>query len=171
MRITKTIIPLVLVLGLLTCIPAQPTTAQFILAYTYPDNNGTGYSVVGLYLDDVLHTLYSKNDDPDGPLNNGSILIETEVTNVTLLVQCWLNGTEYDIASLAEGLNIIRVNVTVTQNNGTVVFSKQNLTNFVNTDGSAPMYWYSFADELAFTLELGAVYTIETIMEVYYVGG
>lgn len=138
------------------------TIADTILSYP---EEGSGFSVVGAYIDDVFtHTFYDIDTGFDSILS-----VSTSVSNITLLINCWLNGTYYNISSPTEGKNIIRHNVTVTVTNKTVVFSQSNFTYLDGLDYGDNLFWYEYSIELDITpLVQGAIYTTIITMEVYY---
>ena len=131
--------------------------------FTYPEN-GTGFNKIDAYLDEVFtQTLY----DMDGGVES-SVDVAESVTNITLLVSCWLNSTTYGISTLAEGKNIIRLNVTVTATNHTLVFSQNNLTYISSTDYGDNVFLYQYSVQLDFTIISGNIYTVVLTYEIYY---
>lgn len=126
--------------------------------------NGYGFSLVNGYIDEVLtHTFY---DIATG--YNSTLSIDSTVTNITLVIQCWLNGTTFDIDSVSEGANIIRHNVTVTNTNKTVMFSQSNFTYSWGIEYDTNIFVYQYWVELDFTVVMGEIYTALLSMEVYY---
>lgn len=125
--------------------------------------DGTGFDTIGAYIDEVYtHTFY---DIDEG--TNSSLEIDVSTTNITLLVQCWLNGTAYDASSLTEGKNLVRHDVTVRSSNGTIVFSQTNFTYLNGFDYGDNLFWLQYAVELDFTVNYGTVYTVTVTYEVY----
>jgi hypothetical protein len=132
-----------------------------VLSYS---DSGTGFFMIDAYIDEVFtHTFY----DIDEGLNS-TLEIDPSVTNITLLIQCWLNATAYDVSSVAEGKNIIRHNVTVTNTNGTVVFSQNNFTYLSGFDYGDGLFLYQYSVQLDFTLTYGEIYRTIITYEVYY---
>jgi hypothetical protein len=131
--------------------------------YTYsPD--GTGFRTIDAYVDEVFtQTLY----DYDGE-GNSILTIDDSVTNITLLVDCWLNSTTYGISTLAEGKNIIRHNITVTSVNSTVVFSQSNLTYVASADYGDNVFLYQYSVYLDFTIMYGEIYTAIITYEIFW---
>lgn len=148
----------------------REATAQFVLsAYTYDETTDGHYiAYIQGYYDGALNATMYYN--PTSYPNDTAIsTLETFVgTNVTIAVFCWLNGTSAGIASLSEGLNVIRHNMTVINTNGTTVFSKQNFTYNTGLDSYAPMYFYRHDVYLNFTFVLGEIYQVIITYEVYY---
>ncbi|MHA2047171.1 MAG: hypothetical protein ACW99G_20455 [Candidatus Thorarchaeota archaeon] len=130
--------------------------------FTYSED-GTGFDRIDAYVDEVFtQTLY----DVDEGFN--SILeIDETVTNITLIIDCWLNSTTYGVSTIAEGRNIIRQNVTVTATNGTVVFSQANLTYISGFDYGDNVFLYQYSVELDFAPLYGNVYTVVLTYEVF----
>ena len=159
----------IIVTLLILAVPIQPVKAQFVIAaYTYPTDNGNGIAYIQAYVDSVYNgTMYYNPDSYPNDTAINPLEVEAEV-NITLAVFCWVNGTFTGISSLAEGLNIIRHNVTVTCQNGTTIFSQSNFTYITGSDGSAPMYFYRYDVILDFLPVYDEVYTVTVTYEVYY---
>lgn len=131
--------------------------------YTYAED-GTGFSKIDAYVDEVFsQTMY----DADGE-DNSILNINGTSTNITLLVDCWLNSTTYEISTLAEGKNIIRHNVTVTSINNTIVFSQANLTYISSADYGDNVFLYQYSVQLDFTVVYGEIYTVIITYEIFY---
>jgi hypothetical protein len=130
--------------------------------FTYP-TDGTGFNKIDAYVDEVFtQTLY----DIDGGAN--SVLdVDVSVTNITLLVSCWLNSTTYEISTIAEGKNIIRHNIMVSSTNGTIVFSQNNLTYISGANYGDNVFLYQYSVQLDFT-PIGHIYTATITYEVYF---
>ena len=164
----------VALLGLFICslliiVPIQPAKAQFVLSYDYdPTNEGNYIAYITAYVDSVVNgTVYFNpvsypSDTAEQPKE-----IQAGV-NLTLAVFCWVNGTRTGISSVNEGLNIMRHNVTVTCINGTVVFSQNNFTFIVGSDGGAPMYFYRHDVILDFVPIASEIYIVTITYEVFY---
>ena len=131
--------------------------------FTYSED-GTGFSKIDAYLDEVFtQTLYDIDGEADSVLE-----IDGTVTNITLLVDCWLNSTTYGVSTIAEGKNIIRQNITVTSANNTVVFSQANLTYISGADYGDNVFLYQYSVQVDFTLIVGEIYTVTVTYEVFY---
>jgi len=131
--------------------------------YTYA-SAGTGLGKIDVYVDEVFsQTLY----DIDGG-SNPILDIDLPVTNITLVVDCWLNSTTYDFSTTIEGKNIIRHNITVMSRNETVVFSQTNLTYVSGADYGDDVFWYQYSIQIDFTLIYGEIYTVTVTYEVFY---
>ena len=131
--------------------------------YTY-SVDGTGFSRIDAHIDEVFsQTLYDFEGEDDSILE-----IEDNVTNITLLVDCWLNSTTYGISTLAEGKNIIRLNITVTSVNSTVVFFQGNLTYLASADYGESVFLYQYSVYLDFTIMYGEIYTAIITYEIFY---
>ena len=131
--------------------------------FTYSEN-GTGFSRVDAYIDEVFtQTLYDMDEGIDPILD-----IDTTVTNITLLIDCWLNSTTYGVSTLVEGQNIIRHSVTVTSTNNTVVFSQTNLTYVSGADYGDNVFLYQYSVQLDFTISYGNIYTVVVDYEIFY---
>jgi len=131
--------------------------------YTYPAS-GTGFSRIDAYVDTVFtQRIFDIDTGSDLILD-----ISATATNITLIVDCWLNSTTVNVATLAEGRNVIRQNVTVTHTNGTVVFSQDNLTYVSAIDYGDNVFLYRYSVQLSFTLDYSTIYAVELIYEIYY---
>ena len=136
------------------------TISDTILSYP---SGGTGFYIVGAYIDEVYtHTFYDIDEGFDRVLN-----INTTVTNITLLVNCWLNSTTYGVSTVAEGANIIRHNVIVTNSNGTNVFSQTSFTYQFGSDYGDGLFYYQYSVQLDFTLFDFEVYTVVVDYEIF----
>ena len=147
----------------------QPAKAQFVIAYDYDTSKDGNYmAYIIAYVDSVPNgtVYYNPTSYPDNtaiqPLD-----IQAGV-NLTLAVFCWVNGTVTGISSLSEGLAIMRHNTTVICSNGTSVFSQQNFTYIIGTDGGAPMYFFRHDVILDFIPVSGEIYTVTVTYEVFY---
>ena len=115
-------------------------------------------------IDEVFtQTLYDMDEGIDPILD-----IDTTVTNITLLIDCWLNSTTYGVSTLVEGQNIIRHSVTVTSTNNTVVFSQTNLTYVSGADYGDNVFLYQYSVQLDFTISYGNIYTVVVDYEIFY---
>ena len=152
---------------LVASIPPAKANPKFVIAYDFPSPNGNGISDISAYVDSVYTAKMYMNPDeyPEWDVNTS---LEVEVgVNITLAVFCWINGTDTGISSLAEGLNIMRHNVTVICNNGTTIFSQQNFTYITGADAGAPMYFYRHDVILDFIPSYGGIYITIVTFEIY----
>lgn len=137
------------------------TISDTILSFP---SDGTGFYKIGAYIDEIYtHTFF----DLDGVVNS-SLDIDTTVSNITLLIECWLNSTTYGVSTVAEGANIIRHNVTVTNRNSTIVFAQSNFTYIVGSDYGDGLFLYQYSVLLDFTPRTGNIYTTVVTYEIYY---
>lgn len=126
--------------------------------------SGVGLSKIDAYLDEAYaHTFF----DIDSGYNS-SLDVDVSTTNITLIVQCWLNGTLCNIGSVAEGANILRHNVTVTNTNHTTLFTQSNFTYMWGIEYEEGSFLYQYSVQLIFDLVMGEIYTAVLTMEVYY---
>ena len=154
---------------MLVSAPFLPVKAnpKFVIAIDYPSPNGNGISDISAYVDSVYTAKMYMNPD-EFPTWDVNTSLEVEVgVNITLAVFCWINGTDTGISSLAEGLNIMRHNVTVICNNGTTIFSQQNFTYITGADAGAPMYFYRHDVILDFVPSYGGIYITIVTFEIY----
>lgn len=126
--------------------------------------NGYGFSTIDAYIDEEFtHTFY---DVVSG--YNSTLEIDSTVTNITLVIQCWLNGTLFDIDTVSDGVNKLRHNVTVTNSNSTVMFAQSNFTYCWGIDYMEGLFLYQYRVQLDFTVEMGQIYMAIISMEVFY---
>lgn len=148
--------------------PVQST--QFVLSDLGPlDDYGQGIWIIQVRNEtESLGSFYST----DHPTHNYSanVVEIPQGENVSLAVFTWVNGTYLGFASLAEGKNLIRHNVSVFisgRMNETAVFSQANFTYVTGTDGAAPMYYYRYDVNLDFVPVGGLIYQVVVFFEVY----
>ena len=126
--------------------------------------NGTGFSTIDAYIDEEFtHTFYDVSSG-----YNSTLEIDPSVTNITLVIQCWLNGTVFDIATVSQGANQLRHNVTVTNLNGTIVFTQSNFTYSWGIEYEDGLFLYQYWVQLDFTVAMSEIYMTIISMEVYY---
>ena len=158
---------LVVMIGFSTIPQAQ---AQFVIAdYTYSTTNyGNSIAYIHAYIDSEFNaSMYKDPDSYPGESVTNPLEVAGGV-NITLAVFCWVNGTVTGISSLSEGLTIMRHRVTVTGQNGTTIFSQQNFTYIIGSDGDAPMYFFRHDVILDFVPVQGQIYTATVVYEVFY---
>lgn len=132
--------------------------------FTYPAS-GTGFSRIDAYVDTVFaQRIFDMDTGSDLILD-----VSAAATNITLIVDCWLNSTTANIATLAEGRNVIRQNVTVTAPNGSVVFSQANLTYVSAIDYGDNVFLYRYSVQLSFTLDYSTIYAVVLVYDLYSV--
>jgi hypothetical protein len=137
--------------------------AIFDSIFTYSEV-GTGFRRIDAYLDEVFtQTLYDMDEGFNRILD-----IDETITNITLLVDCWLNSTTYGVSTIAEGKNIIRQSMTVTSTNNTIVFSQTNLTYISGFDYGDNVFLYQYSVQLDFTIIYGNIYTVVLTYEIFY---
>lgn len=126
-------------------------------------SGGTGFSKIDAYLDEKFaQTLYDLDEGGIPVLD-----IYATTTNITLLVDCWLNSTAFGISTILDGENIIRHSITVTATNNTVVFSQTNLTYVSGIDYGDNVFLYQYSIQLGFTPILGNIYTVVLTYEIF----
>ena len=148
--------------------------ARFIISsWDYPDDYGQGIEHIGVFSNQTgawlpanwagdSNRYYYESSEFDW---NASIFIKLECWT-------WQNLSVTGAADWEEGKNYHRHNVTVIDNNGTVVFSQQNFT----YDGSfpaidPPRVYYYYEVILNFLPDYGQIYTATITYEVFYLGG
>ena len=135
----------------------------FDSTFTY-SVDGTGFSRIDAYLDESFaKTLYDMDEGYDRILD-----IDVTVTNITLVIDCWLNSTTYGVSTIAEGKNIIRHMINVTSTNGTIVFSQANLTYISGFDYGDNVFLYQYWIQLDFTIISSNIYTVVLTYEIFY---
>jgi hypothetical protein len=126
--------------------------------------DGYGFSAIDAYIDEEFaHTFYAIVSG-----YNSTLVIDSTVTNITLVIQCWLNGTTFNADTATEGKNIIRHNVTVTNTNNTIMFSQSNFTYVWGIEYNDDLFLYEYWVELDFTVAMGEIYKIVLQMEIFY---
>ncbi len=130
--------------------------------FTYPAD-GSGFNRIDGYLDEIFtQSLFDMDGVYDEILD-----IDESITNITLVIDCWLNSTAYEISTIAEGRNIIRHNITVTSINETVVFSQDNLTYISGFDYGENVFLYRYSVQLDFAIFYGEIYTVVLTYEIF----
>ena len=148
--------------------PSVPTgKAQFVLAsWSYPDEYGQGIEQIQVEenstnpgtWEGVDLRKWHENQEYDW---NVSVFIR-------LRVFAWMNNSLVGATDLEDGWNYQRLNVTVTIDNGTTVFSQQNFTTFVKYDTYDPMWSYQYYVILNFLPDYGWIYTATITYEIYW---
>jgi hypothetical protein len=166
----------ILTLGIATVLVVtnHPTTdtqierpVKFVLSsWSYPDEYGQGIESIYAY----ENSSGAYVEYPDSPYySTDNILFEKNITGyVWLQIYCWFNRSLAGIPnSLPQGLNLIRHTATVTQSNGTVVFSQTNFTKTASSQAGDPIWWLRYEVVLAFVPTMGETYTATITYEVY----
>jgi hypothetical protein len=165
----------ILTLGIATVLVVtnHPTTdtqierpAKFVLSsWSYPDEYGQG--IDRIYFDENSTGDWVNVGSPAYPDGRNNIIDWNASVFIRLNVWCWLNSTLVGIDNTNEGKLYIRHNVTVVQNNGTIVFSQQNFTYSNAYPDADPMFYYSYNEVLNFVPVAGEIYTVTVTYEVY----
>ena len=168
-KLEKTLVVGVLSFMLLSAMIAviQPAKAQFVIAdlWEYPDEYGQGIPRFRFYENSTGSWVEKYSTAGGFNPTNESLIIEWDVgVGIKLRVSVHLNSTLHGLGSIPEGLNIIRVNVTVTAL-GETVFSEQNLTWF-NYGQIGPIYSYNFDAVLNFSTNSG-IYNVIVTYEIF----
>ena len=165
-KIASFAVIVILAVMLVTSIPQAK--AQFVLAsWTYPDQYGQGIESFELF----ENSTGSWSQIGGSYLYDEANIFQWEGHYGSIKIRCytWFNSTLAEVGSTNEGKLSQRHNVSVTQFNGSVVFSQQNFTYVSADDGIDPPLWlYGYDVILDFTLALDEYYTVTINYEVYY---
>jgi len=158
---------MVLTLGLLvTSIP--PAKAQFVLAsWSFPDEYGQGIETLTVYENSTGSWLAVGGFSPNVDHSDAGVFEWNGSVGIKVRVDCWLNSTLVGVASTDAGKNYLRHNVTVTDFEGTTVFSQQNFTYYA-AGALGDMYEYYYDVVLNFVVGYDQVYTATITYEVFY---
>lgn len=161
---TKMIIPLVLIFGILLIVPVQPVQAKLNIFYISAlDEYGQGISPSGI---DVFENSTGSWQyvDPFGgipdPLNC------TYGNFLKFRIETRMNSTLTGATDLTDGKNYFRHNLTVTIYDGSTVFSQENFTYHNSADVSG-IYYYSYEVILNFAVQVGFVYSCYITYEIF----
>lgn len=148
--------------------PQVQANPQFILSsWDFPDEYGQGIDTLTVYENSTGAWLAVGGFSPNvGHTDEGSFNWNASL-GIKVRVDCWLNSILTGVSSTAEGKNHIRHNVTVTQTNGSVVFSQNNFTYFA-AGALGNMYEYYYDVVLNFLPQQGEIYAVTITYEVYY---
>ena len=167
-----TVMVIMTALVLVASIPSE-TTAQFVIsAGSYPDGYGQGIEVLYVYenstgswvaLFDPAFLIF--------PTNNSDTIIEVDYstnTSIKLILGVNINHTLNGLTTHQEALNIMRLNLTAT-NQGTTVFSKENVTWAGGTvwNDTVTTWTFSYEVVLNFFIQTGQIYAVIITYEVY----
>jgi len=166
LKIYSSIAIMLTALILVTSIPVQPVSAQFVISsWTYPDDYGQGIEGIEIYENSTGSWDYVDNVFPD----DTGYIEWTAGLFIMLYVYVYMNSTLTGATTTADGLNYIRLNVTVTNLYDTVVYEEDDLDNFYKTAGYDPILWfYGFDTVLNFEPVQGMTYTVTVTYEVYW---
>jgi len=153
---------------------SKPTEiTRFVVAgWDYPDVYGQGIDDMSVYqwVNGQFKGLTQFGLDPDyagrttvdiyGDGDGGG--------NITIYVDCWLNGTLTGADSLEAGKSYLRHSVNLASPENSSIFSQQNFTYSDGSDSQAPMYFYIYNVTLDFTPVSGVSYTVTIDYDVYY---
>jgi hypothetical protein len=159
--------------------PTKHGTSQFILAsWDYPDEYGQGIYGFRFYENATgsweLTPWYYSGGELDGlPFYflhsyDPYTLNWSAGVAMKLHVFCLINSTLTGAVDLADGQNYQRHNVTVTSNQGTILFSQQNITYYDAFEPIDEMFEYEYEVVLNFLPEMGNIYTITMTYEVFW---
>jgi len=172
----------VALLGLFICsmlilVPIQPATqtqketgtSMFVIS-SWVSDDGYGQGISAIYMHENATGAWLPFTSPAYILSSDSKIITKNYTaNTALRVgpTFTLNHTLHGLANIAEGLNIIRSNVTVYNITG-LVFSENNITMVSGGDQTATTYWYYAYSAFDFLIAMGEIYTVTITYEVFY---
>jgi len=163
---------LCLPLGLLVSIPQyteenNKEPPKFIISgWSYPDEYGQGIESIEIFENST--GIWDQVNGGYGYEDNYAIEWNTSIA-IKISVWTWFNSTLTGAIDENEGKNYQRHNVTVTNTNGTVVFSQNNFTYAYSDDSiDPPMWFYEYEIVLNFLPEMGEIYTATITYEVFY---
>lgn len=152
----------------------QPANAKFAIAGSnFPDEYDQGIEVLFLYENSTGS--WEPILDPASlifPRDNHLTVIDMNYnasTAIKLLIGCNINHTQHDLSTHQEALNIMRVNIVMT-NAGTVVFSQDNvtwdgLTIWDDTDTTWQVFYEVVIEVLIVS---GGIYAVTITYEIFY---
>jgi len=143
-----------------------PAKAQFIIAsWEYPDEYGQGIIKFQIY-ENSTGSWVKYGDDI---LNTDTGVIEWNST-ASIKLRCWtyVNKTLTQTPTPQDAERVIQHSVSVRLSNGTIIFSQQNFTQFSSLDESYHLYIHGYDVVLNFIPELGQIYTVTVIYEVFW---
>jgi len=149
-------------------VSVQPAKAQFVLAsWDFPDDYGQGIDALTVYENSTGDWLILGGFGPNVDHSGAGVFDWNASVGIKVRVYCLLNSTLVGVSSTAEGKNYLRHNVTVTNFNGTTIFSQQNFTYF-GAGVVGDMYEYLYDVVLNFLPEYGEVYTVVITYETWW---
>ena len=175
MRMTKNkLIGLALIASIcaMLLVTIQPIQAnpnpQFIVAgWAYPDEYGQGIEEISIY-ENSTGAWQPANDGVPYYYSDNYVLNWNVSVAIKLYVHTWFNNTVIGADDITDGKNYLQHNVTVTQLNGTIVFSQQNFTLQAMNAGDDPMWFYNYYVVLNFLPVYGEIYTVTVTYELWW---
>ena len=171
-KIYASIIVLLTMLVLVASIP--PAKAQFVIAWDYQDVDKGNFDEYGqgLYMFVVLENVTDDEWTPVGAIYyfNETNSFEWEVGyGIKLQIYAWMNSTLTGASDLADGLNYLRMNVTVTGLLGAVLDDQPEIDNYYSSSNWDPLIWlYGFYVVLDILPVQGYIYRVTITYEVYW---
>lgn len=168
-KATTVLLTVVLVSLMLFVMMPRPASAKFIIAaWSEPDEYGQCIEAF-----DILENSSSTWEEiPGCPFmidTDPNIFNWTAGVAIKLTCYTWFNSTLTGATTGTLGRNYQRHNVTVTDNLGYTVFSKQNFTWYSTDTGiDPPMWFYEYYIVLNFLPLAGEYYTVTVIYEVFW---
>jgi len=156
----------VVALGIAT-IPEARAQPKFIIAsWSYPDEYGQGLYQIEV---DENSTGAWVEYGEGGFYEAGDSLLFTwnASVGIRLVVYTRLNSTFTGIPDKDSWGPYQRLNVTMAQNNGTVVFSQENITTFYTSSAFGEIYRYGFMFVLEYLPLMNMIYKVTITYEVY----
>ena len=137
-----------------------------ISSWDYPDEYGQGiYEIV--LKQNISGSFQFVEGSPVYPTDTRPYVIEPD-GNLFLQVYVYFNRSHAGIDNvLAQGLNVIRLNVTV-YNEDILVFSQQNFTKDASSQAGDPIWWLRYYVYLNFSPIAFSIYTTTITYEVFY---
>lgn len=170
MRITKTKVLACVTLFVVVClvfVQVQPARAQFVIAsWSYPDEYGQGIESFVIFENSTGSWVqvgggYGYEDENIFDWEAGKF--------IRLYIYVFMNSTLTGASDLTDGLDYIRLNVTVTDSFSSTVYEEDDLTNFYKTSSIDPILWfYGYSTVLDFEPIGGLAYTVTITYEVYW---
>lgn len=160
-------VAVIMILSVLLIASIPPAKARFVLAsWDFPDEYGQGIDGIELYENSTGSWIqvggyhdYTEDHIYDWKIS-GSIKI---------ICYTWFDSELAEVSTTNEGKLSQRHNISVTQFNGSTVFSQQNFTYVSVDDGIDPPLWfYGYEVILDFVLAVGEYYTVTINYEVYW---
>lgn len=151
---------------LLTVTPRTQAQLFIVAGWDYPDDHGQG---MGSWYAQSNATGSWVTIETKGYAEADAEPIRWNVSQaIRILVWVWVNSTFLGLSDLAEGLNYIRHNITITNQFSEVIFSQQNFTVFDNSTLLDPIWGYRHYVIPDFSPLEAEFYTITLLCEIYY---
>jgi len=165
----KKISVLVILAVFMMLVVSVPTAkAQFVIAglWDFHDEYGQGIKLFHFYENSTGSWVEKYSVQGFKPTNESAIIEWDGGISIKLRCQVYINSTFLGLGSVVEGLNYIRLSVTVITLNE-IVFSQCNFTSHsYGTVGA--IYSYSQDVVLNFIPQSGQIYTVTVTFEVFY---